>query len=72
MGLLVTELDRWQEDARAVLELRGETVTWQAVNALAEKMRRNHARMAGELFERDRVGEMQGRQRRALLRRVEG
>jgi hypothetical protein len=67
----MTELDRWQEDARAVLELRGEPVTWQAVNALAEKMRRNHARLADEPFERDRVGESVRRQRRVVLARGE-
>ena len=65
----MTELDRWQEDARAVLELRGEPVTWEAVNALADRMRRNHGRLASELFERDRVGEMQRRHRRAAMGR---
>lgn len=65
----MTELDRWQEDARAVLELRGADVTWQAVNELAERMRRNHARLATQLFERDRVGEMERRRRSAAMRR---
>lgn len=67
----MSELDRWQEDARVVLELQGTDVTWQAVNALADKMRRNHARLADDLFERDRVGSMARRQRRAALRRVD-
>jgi hypothetical protein len=63
----MTELDRWQEDARAELEMSGAQVTLQEVNELADRMRRK-----ARLMEHDRTSDAERRRRAAMLRRVEG
>lgn len=66
----MTELDRWQEDARSELEMSGAEVTWEAVNELAERMRRNHKVRTRALTERDRVSDAERRRRRVMMGRM--